>query len=166
MAKCSYCGTWVIFGGKREGELRFCNDKCQAAGLLLGASQHLPDHLIQPKVWEVHQGNCPICSGRGPIDVHTSYRVWSALLLTSWKSRPHICCRSCGIRSQLGDAAFSLVLGWWGFPWGFIMTPVQVCRNLIGVARGADPTKPSPQLERLLRISIASQIAQTVKPHS
>ena len=162
MAKCSYCGTSIIFGGKRQGDLRFCNDKCQGAGILLSVSQQLPNDLIQPKVWEVHQGNCPRCSGRGPVDVHTSYQIWSALLLTSWKSRPHICCRSCGIKRQLGDAAFSLVLGWWGFPWGFILTPVQICRNLIGIARGVDPAKPSPELERLLRISIASQIYKQV----
>jgi hypothetical protein len=120
--------------------------------------------LIQPKVREVHQGNCPKCSGRGPVDVHTSYRVWSALLMTWWESRPHICCRSCGIKSQLGDAAFSFILGWWGFPWGLVLTPIQISRNLIGIARGVDAASPSPQLERLIRISVGSQIAQTNPP--
>ena len=160
MAKCSYCGTSIIFGGRRQGELRFCNENCEGAGILLSVSQQIPNDLIQPKVWEVHQGNCPRCNGRGPVDVHTSYLVWSALLLTSWKSRPHVCCRPCGVKSQPGDAAFSLVLGWWGFPWGFIFTPIQICRNLIGAARSVDPTKPSPELERLVRLSIASQVAQ------
>src|SRR5438477_6863991 len=145
MAKCSYVCTTIIFGGKREGELRFCNDKCKSAGILLIAPQQLPDSVIQSKVWKVHQGNCPRCNGPGPVDVHTSYQVWSALLLTSWKSRPQISCRSCGIRSQLGDAAFCLVLGWWGFPWGLILTPIQICRNLIGVVRGVDPVQPSAE---------------------
>jgi hypothetical protein len=87
--------------------------------------------------------------------------VWSALFLTSWKSRPHVCCRSCGIKSQLGDAVFSLVLGWWGFPWGFIVTPIQVVRNVVGVARGVDPSKPSGQLENVVRLGIAAQVVQT-----
>ena len=161
MAKCDYCGTTIIFGGTREGELRFCNENCLNAGVVLAVSQQLPDDLIQKKVWEVHQGNCPRCEGRGPVDVHTSYRVYSALVYSSWSSRPHISCRSCGIKSQLGDVVFCLVLGWWGFPWGLIVTPIQVVRNLFGVARGPDPTKPSPQLEKLVRLGIASQVATT-----
>ncbi|CAJ36406.1 hypothetical protein [Methanocella arvoryzae] len=27
---------------------------------------------------------------------------------------------------------FSLLFGWWGFPWGFIWTPMAAIRNLLG----------------------------------
>jgi len=57
------------------------------------------------------------------------------------------------------DAGFSLVLGWWGFPWGFLATPIQIGRNLVGVARGPDPMQPSAKLEKAVRIRIASQAA-------
>lgn len=30
MAKCGYCGTTILFGGKKDGDLRFCNDECHA----------------------------------------------------------------------------------------------------------------------------------------
>ena len=165
MAKCSHCGSLILFGGKRLGDRRFCNDQCKNAAVLVRASQQLPEDLVQSKVREVHQGDCPKCHGPGPVDLHTSYQVWSALYLTSWNSRPQICCRRCGLKNQLSDTAFSLALGWWGLPWGFIVTPVQVIRNLIGVARGPDPTKPSRQLESLLRLGMASQITETQSPH-
>ena len=28
MAKCNACGQIILFGGVREGDMRFCNAKC------------------------------------------------------------------------------------------------------------------------------------------
>lgn len=28
MARCNYCRSLILFGGKWQGELRFCNDRC------------------------------------------------------------------------------------------------------------------------------------------
>jgi len=159
--KCDYCGSTILFGGKRDGEFRFCNDRCHQSGVLLAVSRQVPDNLVQQQVWSVHQGRCPRCGGTGPTDVHVSHRVWSALVLTSWASRPQVSCRRCGMKSQAGDALFSLVLGWWGFPWGLVMTPVQIGRNLVGLAKGPDPTKPSPQLEKIVRMSMANRALVT-----
>jgi hypothetical protein len=91
--------------------------------------------------------------------VHTSYRVWSALVLTNWSNSLQVSCRSCGLKKQLADSAFSLALGWWGFPWGLIMTPIQVGRNLVRAARPPEISKPSAQLEKAIRISVAKQLA-------
>ncbi len=158
MAKCDYCGSTIIFGGKREADMRFCNDKCRGNGRLLTLSRQVPEHVVHESLWKVHQGACPKCKGPGPVDVHVSHRVWSAFLLTSWRSTPNISCRSCGTKSQLGNAAFSLVLGWWGFPWGVIMTPVQIGRNIAGMAKGPDPAQPSAQLEKSVRMAIVSSV--------
>jgi hypothetical protein len=158
MASCDYCGTTILFEGRKAGGQRFCNERCHQAGALFALSQRLPQHLIQQRVWELHQGLCPKCHGSGPVDVHTSYRVWSALIMTSWANRPHVSCRSCGRKAQLADATFSLVLGWWGMPWGLIMTPVQVGRNVIGMVKSQDTTRPSAHLEKLLRLELAAQV--------
>jgi len=56
------------------------------------------------------------------------------------------------------------VLGWWGFPWGLILTPIQVGRNLVGVARPPEASKPSPQLEKVLRIAMARQTVTAAQP--
>jgi len=157
MAKCDYCGSTIIFGGKRDANGRFCNQKCQGRGGLLALSRQIPESAIKEQVWKFHQGPCPKCSGAGPVDVHVSHKVWSALVLTQWSSTPQTSCRGCGMKSQLAGTFFSLVLGWWGFPWGLLLTPIQIGRNLFGIARPPEPSKPSAQLEKIVRMTIAGQ---------
>ena len=156
MAACGACGTTILFGGVKSGDARFCNDKCYARGYFALAAKQLPPDLIRREAQTVYSGMCPKCQGPGPVDVHTSHQVWSLLVLTSWKSTPQIACRRCGVKRQIGDLLFSLFLGWWGFPWGLIMTPVQITRNLAGMLRSSG-TGPSPDLERIVGLELAAQ---------
>lgn len=160
MAACATCGATVLFGGKTEGKLRFCNDKCLQKGRVLVVVDQIPRDLLAKRVQEIHKGRCPRCKGVGPVDVHMSYSIWSALLVTSWKSSPHISCRPCGRRRQLTDTIRSLVLGWWGFPWGLIMTPVQITRNVGALLRGEKATAPSAKLAQQVRLEMAAQLVQ------
>ena len=157
MATCSTCGSTIIFGGVRDGDLRFCNEKCHGKGGVLLVANQVPPEIVQRQAFEIHRGLCPKCGGQGPVDVHVGYRVWSALFVTSWQSMQRLCCRSCGVKGQTTDLVFSLVLGWWGIPFGFIMTPVQVVRNVIGMMSGPEPETPSARLEKTVRIAIATQ---------
>jgi hypothetical protein len=160
MASCAYCNTTILFGGKRSGELRFCNEKCLQKGSLSLVANQLSPADVASYVGRVHRGSCPQCNGPGPVDVHTSYRVWSALVLTQWASRPLVGCKPCGTKQKLGDTAFSLFLGWWGFPWGILMTPVQLGRNMFALFKAPDPTSPSQALEKILRLQLAAQIVE------
>jgi hypothetical protein len=54
-----------------------------------------------------------------------------------------------------------LFLGWWGFPWGLIMTPIQIGRNLYGMASPPDPSRPSAQFEKVLRMTMAANGMQS-----
>src|ERR1051326_9155054 len=110
--------------------------KCSQNAYVLNLSKTVPNDVLERKVEEVWRGNCPKCTGLGPVDVHRTYEVWSALVLTRWTTQAHVSCKSFATKKQLGSAALSLVLGWWGFPWGLILTPVQVTRNIIGMSRG------------------------------
>lgn len=38
-----------------------------------------------------------------------------------------------------------------GISLGFIMIPVQIGRNIMGMAKGADESRPSAKLENLVR---------------
>ncbi len=58
------------------------------------------------------------------------------MVLTSWSSKPKLSCKSCATKRQLGAMAFSSVAGWWGLPWGLVMTPVQIIRNIVEMAGG------------------------------
>lgn len=84
-----------------------------------------------------------------------SHRVWSAIVMTRWSSSLLVSCRKCGVKQQSLSTLSSAVLGWWGFPWGLIMTPVQVIRNLAGLTSSHDPARPSPQLVQHSRLILA-----------
>jgi len=146
----------ILFGGVADGDLRFCNAACQEKGHLARVAKRIPHRDVQVVLEKVHQGRCPQCNAKGPIDVHVKHTVWSAVYLTSWNSTPTVCCRSCGRKAQLGGLAFSALLGWWGFPWGLIMTPIQICRNMGGICGGPNPDEPSAELENIVRLGMAA----------
>ena len=166
MARCDYCGTSILFGGVREGNNRFCNSKCHQNGYILRVAQQAPADVLERETENIFRGNCPKCRGLGPIDVHKIHRVWSALILTNWSSSQQISCRSCGVKSQLGGAAFSLVLGWWGFPWGLILTPVQIARNIAGMCSRKDSSQPSPELRKLVQVMVGLKMIQASRQNS
>jgi hypothetical protein len=155
---CAYCGSRIWFGGVREENLSFCNAECQRRGTYLRFVGRLPGDFVAQHVMAVHRGNCPKCRGPGPIDVHKSHSIWSIVVLTSWKTQPQISCRSCATGAQLKGLVSSLLLGWWGFPWGIILTPVQIAKNIGGMVAGPDPAKPTPGLEKFIKINLAEQI--------
>lgn len=150
MTKCSFCNSSIIMGGVRAGNDRFCNNKCLQNAGVLNATRDVP-----AKVW---QGQCPKCHQNGPIDLHKIHQVWSIFLLTRWTSRTQVSCRSCATKSQLQGTAFSLVCGWWGIPWGLVLTPVQITRNIMGMTSGPDPSRPSEALRRAVLVSIGSKL--------
>ena len=158
MASCDHCGSFIIFGGEREGNRRFCNKTCRQNGFLAISADKLPQHVVDEAVDEMHASACPVCDGPGPVDVHMSHTIWSALYLTSWKSSPTLCCRSCGRKKQFGALCFSTALGWWGFPWGIVITPVQILRNISGLIGGPNPDVPSEKLEEIVRLDLAQRI--------
>ncbi len=164
MASCSACGTTILFGGKRLGDLRFCSDKCLARGRHLAVAGQIPDAVVADLARRVHSGPCPKCNGPGPVDVYNAYSIWSALYLTSWKTEPNVACRSCGSKAQVRALLSSLVLGWWGFPWGFLMTPVQIGRNIAALRRRANPAEPSAELLRVARLTLASRLPEAPGP--
>ena len=158
MPTCSYCETAFWFGGKRNGPHAFCNEECEHRGALLNLIDHVPEDVVTQHIAAVHHGDCPQCGGSGPIDVHNSYRVWSALILTSWSTHPKICCVECAKSAQIKDAIFSLACGWWGLPWGLIITPIQISRNLIAIMSARRAGAPSPQFRKFIKLYLAQQI--------
>jgi hypothetical protein len=164
MAPCDYCRVPIFFGGVRDRGFRFCNQKCYERGFELTRFRAYIDDVAaripEENVWEraliIHQGDCPLCGGPGPVDVRTSHRVWSAVLYTRWQSRSQVCCGSCGVRTKLRDVAFSALLGWWG-PCGGFATPIQIVRNLGGLMVSPDPMIPSARLESIVRLDLANE---------
>jgi len=158
MAKCGYCGSTIVMGGVRADDQRFCNNKCYQNAYILSVTKNVPADVLDRKVEEVWRGNCPKCNGLGPVDVHKVHEVWSALVLTRWTTKAQVSCRSCATKRQLGGAAFSFACGWWGFPWGLILTPVQITRNLVAMGGGPDSSRASDGLRKLVLVNIGAQM--------
>jgi hypothetical protein len=161
MATCNYCDTLFFLTGKSDESGRYCGVTCQQAGNLLAQSRQIPPVEVERLVWEIHHSNCPRCSGPGPIDIHKAHQVWSAIFITSWSSKPKLSCKSCGTRRQIVATITSLLFGWWGFPWGFGVTPLQVVRNIIEIAGGPKPNRPTPLLEKYVRLKAAAQLTNS-----
>lgn len=157
MAKCDYCRGSIWFGGEREGNLRFCSRDCRQNGLLALSAQ-VPEDQMRRIVDDVHRGTCPKCNGPGPVDLQTHYTVWSALVMTSFATRTQIACHGCGQKSRALSSVGALFLGWWGLPWGLIMTPVQIIRNIHGLMSARPSDRPSASLESALRKAVAADL--------
>ena len=158
MAKCGYCGSTIVIGGVSANGQRYCSNKCYQGAYILTVTKDVPADVLERKVEEVWRGNCPKCRGLGPIDVHKVHQVWSALILTRWTTTAQVSCHSCAVKRQFGGVAFSLVFGWWGFPWGLILTPIQITRNVIGMVKGPDRSKPSANLRRTVLVGLGSEM--------
>jgi hypothetical protein len=158
MPRCSYCNSLIVVGGVRDGDLRFCNQKCRQGGALLASAQLVPEDVVSKRVTAINQGSCPQCKGVGPVDVHLSHTVWSALVITRWKSSARLSCVSCAKKAKITSSLGSFFLGWWGFPWGLILTPIQITKNLWGVFTTHPSHSASAQLEKIVRLSLAADL--------
>jgi len=161
MATCAYCKNTILFGGAREGGHRYCNDHCKNSHTLTRARRTLSDTEIDAHTHQVYRGRCPLCAGPGPNEVHVSHRVWSVIVLTRWEKRPAICCRRCGNKRKVEDSLFSLAFGWWGFPYGFIATPIQVFRNLSGLLTTISQPRQSLELRAMVELQLAARQLET-----
>ncbi len=156
MHSCAHCGTTVLFGGTAVNGVRYCNQRCALNDSQLRAAQAVPEEVVRRALHEVVEGDCPVCHGPGPVDAFTSHYVLSMIVATRWSNRPRLSCRACATKAQLGGVAYSFFLGWWGVPWGLVLTPVQIGRNLVGLARQANPHQPSPLLVGMVRNQLVS----------
>lgn len=156
MATCTECSSLIMFGGRKHEGAQFCSVKCEQKGLPYVSMAKIQSGLLAIETNKIWQGSCPICSGCGPVDMYTAHSVWSALIITNWVSQPQLSCKSCGRKEMAIATAKSALLGWWGFPWGIIMTPVQIVRNVTGMIMTPDTTQPSKQLKQFVGKHIAA----------
>jgi hypothetical protein len=164
MASCANCNTFIVFGGKRSNNQVFCSGRCLQAGLAADAASLIDPDVLRQEVEAVFRGPCPKCSKQnGPVDIRKSHEVFSALVFTRWSTKVMVGCKSCGTKKQVGAMLFSGFAGWWGFPWGLVMTPIQVVRNATEIF-SKNSNSPSPELERAIRLQMGAQYSALV-PH-
>lgn len=107
----------------------------------------IPDHEVVEHARRIKLSTCPRCRRtEGGLEVRKSYWVWSALIITRWQTKSDICCRDCGVNENWSALISSVGLGWWGIPAGIIVTPCQIVRNILAIAKKSDTTEPSGAL--------------------
>ena len=161
MVKCDACGKTILFGGVKgaaDGRpLRFCSNTCRENWQVSATLGQFPPEAVEKYVAEFHAGTCPRCQGPGPVDAHPAHSVVSLLIVTRWKTESRLSCRACGTKHQATALASSLLFGWWGFPWGLIMTPVQVTRTAAALFKKPDPAQPSAQGRGMMQTVMVRQ---------
>lgn len=157
VAHCDYCGIYFSGGSIKRGDYRFCNGVCANKGAVLTLLYSCSAEKIDKYISSVHSGPCPRCGARANVDVHQSHRVYSVLVHTHWETRTHFCCRKCGRTQQLKDLGYCVLRGWWGFPFGLVITPWQMARNIIGIMRRSD--RPSRDLQRIAKLDLAKKLS-------
>jgi hypothetical protein len=153
---CDYCGTFFRGGTMRRGTYKFCNGSCFERGQVLEILDHVAPADVDAQIEAMRSQSCPICRGRGPLDIHHSHTVCSIVVYTWWRTTAHFCCRACARKEQNKALAVCLLTGWWGFPWGVFVTPWQIIRNVSGLIRSAD--QPSRDLKRIVRLDFAKYL--------
>lgn len=164
MSRCAYCNKFIL-GGKKQGSLRFCNDACYQKGFLVRVAEEAEPELIAERVQAIREQPCPMCGGEGPVDLSNSHTAWSLFVLTSWRDHPSISCSSCGKKAIWKGLAFTSVCGWWGFPFGLVVTPLQLINNFKSLGKLPHSSEPSQQLQELVKLEIASELEAKKNQH-
>lgn len=157
MASCASCNSFILFGGEKADDFRFCNKKCLEEGKIYIEASKVSETEIGLLADEIYRDVCPKCEKRSGVEVHKSYEIASFIFYTRYQTLKHICCRVCARKKQLTDFFGSLFLGWWGVPWGILMTPVQLVKNIIAMLRPPKTDAPSQDLKDSARMMIAQR---------
>jgi DnaJ domain len=95
--------------------------------------------------------------------------VVSLVVITTTKPKSEIYCRDCASKAAFRASAISAACGWWGFPWGPLLTIKEIVRNALGGDRNSEIDEQLlwqnavafAQSNRLdLAASIAKQLSQ------
>lgn len=159
MATCANCRTIVLFGGYKVAGNVYCKEECFHEAVINETAELLPVDAVEQATHDVYHGDCPQCGGEGPIDVHTSQRIWSAVVFARTSSSMRICCRRCAREQLMKDGLITLLLGWWCIPPGVICTPIYLVRTLLALARLGGSTGPSRELLEHVRANMAAAVA-------
>lgn len=159
MGRCANCRAFIL-GGRKQGDLRYCNDACLQQGFLAPLADRVAPEIVARNLQATHQQPCPICHGPGPVDLYTSHTAWSIFILTSWCSQPQLSCESCGSAAIRKGMVITALCGWWGIPFGLVVTPWQLLNGARSLANRPLPSHPSEALQHLVKLNVGAAIAQ------
>lgn len=163
MARCGNCGTIVLFGGHSWNEIPFCREECRQAAITASYAEDIPNDIVMLQAMTLRDGDCPICGHPGPNDFHSAWSVISLVIFTFHSKKQIFGCNWCGFFHKLRYTVSTGLLGWWGFPWGFLITPLLEIANLLAFARGVPADGPSEELKEMALQQITEELRRRVE---
>jgi hypothetical protein len=118
----------------------------------------ISDDVVRTQAMAIRRGACPQCRKSGSaVDMRTEHWVLSAIFLTRYGRRTALSCRDCGQRRNLQALGKCILLGWWGFPFGLLITPYKIFAN-VGEMLRKDREEPSDALRDAIRARLAASV--------
>ncbi|WP_282037323.1 hypothetical protein [Saccharicrinis aurantiacus] len=75
---------------------------------------------------------CPECGGKSnPLKGSLIRSVKSFIIFTNYKKTPIISCQECANKKRKSALTSTIILGWWGIPWGIIRTPQTIINYFV-----------------------------------
>ena len=159
-SECDYCGNSAKHKPTFDNGQRFCSKKCLQAARLSEVAVDLTRIEIEQMAGKIRSGTCPVCSEiSSPVEVRFYYTVMSFIVLTRYTKKSRICCLNCGRKENWKAFLSTFFLGWWGFPWGVLMTPAYLIANLGEMFEKRKVGEPSEDLlrEAKFRLALSAQ---------
>ena len=121
----------------RPEALALLQEELEARGLAEVAQKEIDAQfrmLSEPEIEEycalIQAAPCPIChSATKPLNATVTSKVSSFIFLTTWKEELAIACPSCLDKLSEDATSHSIIVGWWGIPWGIIRTIKAISSN-------------------------------------
>jgi len=157
---CATCKKSILFGGERAGSRRYCSKKCFKADALGRLGDSIPESRVDEVAKQLRVSLCRSCHRQNDVEIFKSYLVYSVVILTSWREKPALSCRSCARKRQTKDLIASFLLGWWGIPFGLIVTPIIVVMNGLAMTRNPLNAPPSRALRDYARLVAAHELSK------
>lgn len=156
MGPCYSCKRTVAFGGIKDHGFRFCSKACHAQKAAFIASlASVSAANVDVEVAKIRNGLCAKCGKSGSIDFHKSVFVWSAVLITRMSENTFIGCSTCARKAQALSSVGTLLVGWWGIPFGLLFTPAALLVNVYQMIRSGPRAQPSSLLRDYARDRLA-----------
>jgi hypothetical protein len=120
------------------------------------------DEKVLAQAMMIKNGDCPLCQRKkSAVELRTEHWVWSAVFVTRHGYRKALLCRDCGRSRNLKALGRCVLLGWWGVPFGLLITPYKIFANL-GEFLRKDKPQPSEALRDLVRTRLAASARPSV----
>jgi hypothetical protein len=74
---------------------------------------------------------CPLCGNKKvKLNGTIMHTVKSFIFFSSFRKEPIIACPDCLDKKNQESITSTAILGWWGFPWGILKTPIYIFNNI------------------------------------